>query len=872
MLILIFLTVFFLFNDTLAAEDVKAVRLTGSITIDGMLDEPVWLNAPAASGFLQLEPNEGAPATQQTFVRIAYDDQAIYVGADMRDTAPDSIIVRLSRRDTESNSDFFAIGFDTYHDKRSAFFFGVTAGGTMLDGILYNDDWSDDSWDGVWEGRVHRDNRGWTAELRIPLSQLRFQEKSEDVWGVNCRRDIARRNEQSYLAYTPKASSGFVSRFPNLIGIQDIHPSRHIEIMPYARTKAEYTHPESDDPFHDGSAYSPDTGLDVKMGLSQNLTMDLTVNPDFGQVEVDPAVVNLSDVETFFEEKRPFFIEGASTYRFGQGGASNYWGFNWASPDFFYSRRIGRPPQGSTPDYDYADLPEGAHILGAAKVTGKLAGNWNIGTLHALTRRETARLSLNGKTFQSEVEPMAYYGVFRAQKEIDKGLRGLGMISTMTARRFDESRLKADINGDAQAVGVDGWAFLDTSRTWVFAGWLGGSRVHGSPERMLALQENAQHYFQRPNSEYVHIDSSATTMEGLAGRFVFNKQKGNALFNSAFGFISPGFDVNDMGFFFRANMINGHIAGGYSWTKPGRVFRQATILGAAFQTLDYDMNITSRGVFGLGQFQFLNYMNVNTDFAVNPQTVNNNRTRGGPATLNPPGFQSDFSFHSDGRKPWVFGFSIFSYRNNIHDWMRSLDTDIEWKPKPNVSLSLGPQVSVNDEPAQWVGAFADPVAVKTFGTRYVFASMHQTEIAANLRLNWTFTPWLSLQLFVQPLISHGEYKNYKELDRPKSFAFDTYSGENVIRADGEYEIDPDGPGPSPSFTFDNPDFNFKSLRGNAVLRWEYRPGSTLYLVWTQSRSDDFYEEPFSFRHSTTRLFDARADNIFMIKASYWWGL
>jgi hypothetical protein len=401
---------------------------------------------------------------------------------------------------------------------------------------------------------------------------------------------------------------------------------------------------------------------------------------------------------------------------------------------------------------------------------------------------------------------------------------------------------------------------------------MGASRVSGTPERLVALQRSSRHYYQRSDADHVAVDSSATSLMGVAGRFVFNKQKGNVLFNSALGFISPGFDLNDMGFLNRADVINGHVGSGYRWTKPGRVFREAALIGAVFQSLDFEGNSIWRGVFGVGEFQLLNYMDLDAVVAYNPQTVNLFRTRGGPSTLNPPGWETNLQYESDDRKPWVLRLSASSYRNNSRDWVRELGADLEWKARSNLSLSAGPSFTLNDEPAQWVGRFDDPIAVKTYGSRYVFASMRQREIAANIRLNWTFTPRLSLQLFMQPLISHGDYERYKELDRPRSYAFNEYAEAHIVRSDGEYEIDPDGSGPARSFTFENPDFNFKSLRGNAVLRWEYRPGSVLYLVWTQSRWDDEVEEPFSFRQSASRLFQAKADNILMLKVSYWWGL
>jgi len=836
--------------DTVSTAKLKvdAVRLAEPITVDGILAEPVWQNGSGVSQFTQRDPNEGASPTQKTVVHLAYDDEAIYIGARLFDSAPDSIIARLGRRDAELTADMFGFFVDPYYDRRSGFYFAINAAGTMYDGVLYNDEWDDDSWDGVWDGNVKIDDQGWTAEMRIPYSQLRFKNKDKLIWGINFRRDIARKNERDYLVFTPKNGSGFVSRFVDLVGIQNISPPRRIEILPYVTTKAEYTQHLPGNPFNDGSKYLPGTGADFKIGIGNNLTLDATANPDFGQVEVDPAVVNLGDVETFFSEKRPFFIEGSTIFNFGQGGSRSNWGFNWSNPTFFYTRRIGRAPQGSVPSADFADVPLGTNILGAAKITGKIGGNWNIGMLHALTGREHAELKLGNSRWRSEVEPLTYYGIMRAQKEIKEGRQGIGFISTLAARRFDDVRLRNEINSSAFTFGLDGWTFLDANKTWVITGWGGLSQLRGNETRLIALQRNSRHYFQRPDAGHVEVDSFATSLTGYSGRLLLNKQKGNVIFNSAIGFVDPKFDINDMGFLFRTDVINGHIGGGYKWTKPGRFTRYRELLGAVFGSRDFDGNMIWMGVWQSGYFELLNYYSFNFSFAYNPETVNNNRTRGGPLTLNRPGWQANFFLNSDSRKTWVYGLGTFGYTRGPKNWDGGFDASIEWKPSANLSVSAGPTLWWNRNFAQYVTVINDPLATATFGKRYIFAELKQTELSASVRMNWTFTPRLSLQLYAQPLISSGDYNNYKELARAKSYAFDPYV---TNRSD---------------------DFNFKSLRGNAVLRWEYSPGSTLYFVWTQSRSDYENSGNFQFNRSVDRLADSRPDNIFLIKASYWWGL
>ncbi|HEY2934634.1 MAG TPA: DUF5916 domain-containing protein [Acidobacteriota bacterium] len=849
---------------------VRARRLQEPITLDGVLSEAVWGNELAVSQFTQRDPKEGEPPTEKTEVRIAYDNSAIYIGAQMFDSTPDRIVGRLGRRDAALETDEFVFFVDPYHDKRSGFFFSINPAGCIRDGTLYNDSWQDGSWDGVWEGKARIDDKGWTAEMRIPYSQLRFQKKDGYVWGVNFRRFISRKNEEDYLVFTPKNGSGFVSRFPDLLGIAEVTPPRRIEILPYMTARTAYTQHQSGDPFNDGSLYSAAAGADMKIGFGSNLTLDATVNPDFGQVEVDPAVVNLSDVETFFEEKRPFFIEGANIFNFGHGGATSFWGFNWGEPNFFYTRRIGRAPQGHVPSADFTHIPPGTGIVGAGKLTGKI-GKWNIGTINALTDHEIGEADQSGRRFHFDAEPASYYGIFRAQREYKEGRHGLGFISTVTSRHFETGELKDDINASAHTFGVDGWKFLDSKKTWVLAGWAGMSHVTGTQQRILDLQQNSQHYLQRPDARHVRLDPSATSLTGFAGRVYLNKEKGNFFLNSAAGFIDPKFDVNDAGFLWRGDVINWHLGAGYRWTKPGRFTRSAEALGAIFRSYDFDHNTIWSGYFLLGAVRFLNYYSLQSIFAYNPAgSVNSRLTRGGPLTLNQPGWEANLFLRTDDRKKWVFGLGAFTeqYANGSS---RGVGTgpSVEWKPASNFSLSVQPNLNRSHNGAQWVNVFDSAEATATFGKRYVFAELEQTALSASIRLNWTFTPKISLQFYGQPLISAGDYHGYKELARPRSYDFNLYGRGSSTFDEKTYLADPDGPGPAAPIQLPNPDFNFKSLRANAVWRWEYRPGSTMYLVWTQSRSDSENIGKFNLGRSFGRLWDARGDNIFLVKLTYW---
>ena len=837
---------------------VIAVRLTEPVNIDGVLSEPVWHNEYAVTDFKMRDPNEGAEPSQRTEVRVAYDDDAIYVGARCYDAHPESLLVRLSRRDVSVPADRFSLYLDPYHDKRSGYYFLVNAAGTLFDGTLSNDGWEDNSWDGVWAAKTKVESQGWTVEMRIPYSQIRFQKAAQCVWGINFRRVVARNSEEDFLVYQPKKESGFVSRWPELHGIENISPPRSIELLPYVTTRADYLVHQPGDPFHDGSAYIPNGGADLRMGLGSKLTLNATVNPDFGQVEVDPAVVNLSDVESYFDEKRPFFVEGSSIFNFGNQGASNYWGFNWPEPTFFYTRRIGRGPQGAVPgSADYVDSPIATTILGAAKLTGKLSSSLNFGTLHAVTGREFAQLAgASDPAAQThlEIEPPTYYGVVRGLKEFNDRRQGFGLMGTLAARDFSAPSvpgygLENQLNSHSLMTGFDGWTFLDKKQVWVISGWTAMSSVAGTQARMTSLQRNARHYFQRPDADHVEVDPNATSLTGFGSRYWINKQKGNVIMNSALGFIDPKFDVADMGFQSRSDVINGHLGGGYKWTNTTKHKKYQEVLGSLFGSYDFQGNRTWGGVWLSGYTEFINNYSFSYSTAYNPQTVNPRRTRGGPLMLNMPGYEGNLYLDTDGKAKLFYYVSLYGYQQpkaDSYNW--EVDPGVQWKPVSNVLLDVGPSYSRNLDDAQYVDVIVDPTATATYGKRYVFGRLDQTTVAANIRLNWAFSPTMSLQTFIQPLISAGHYAGYKSLARPKSYEFDPY------------------------FYPNSQDFNYKSLRGNAVFRWEYMPGSTLYLVWTQERSNTDPVGDFQFRRDMADLTNLDPNNVFMAKLTYYFNL
>jgi hypothetical protein len=849
---------------------VRAVRAPAAILLDGRLDDAAWTQAPPATSFKQRDPVEGQPATERTELRIAYDADALYVGARMFDSQASGIVRRLSRRDDEPDADRIVLYLDPRHDRRNGFQFWVSAAGVQRDAVIFNDSWDDFSWDGVWQAAVSVDGQGWTAELKIPFSQLRFAEAEQQVWGINAARYIQRKNETDWLELVPKKESGLASRFIHLEGLEGIHPRRALSLLPYAVSRSEFIEPTPGDPFNDGSRFAGAMGLDLKYGMSTNVTLDATVNPDFGQVEVDPAVVNLTDYETFFDEKRPFFIEGSQTFtNFGHNGANNFWGFNRSEPDLFYSRRIGRAPQGGA-DGAYVQAPSATTILGAAKVTGRVSGGWTLGVLDAVTARERAQV-MDGDArtpLGQEVEPLTNYFVGRAHRDGERA--GVGFIGSAVLRDLPATSLNDMLARQAWVGGIDGFVFLDARKDWAVTARAAGSRIAGSAAAMERAQLASQRYYQRPDATHVELDAAATSLSGWTGSVNLNRQGGTVRVNAALWGTSPGFESNDLGFLSRSDRWGGHALVDFRQTSPGRFTRSAWGAVAKWYALNFAGERQGDGAHAFWEAQFLNYWWVGGTFWKRWQALDDRLTRGGPSMLSSAGAGAELWFKTDTRKRLVANVAGSYFHSAFGTNERVLNATVDLKPSSSVQLSLGPRLYLLRSPANWIQNVDDATASATYAHRYVFGELDQTEASMTVRVNWILTPNVSLQVYAQPLVSVGDYYRFKELARPRTFDFNVYGerGSAIAAAGGEYTVDPDGAGPASRFTFSDPDFNFKSLRLNAIFRWEWRPGSTLYVAWTQQREDLGEPGDFALSRDTRALFSAPADDVFLLKASY----
>jgi len=672
------------------------------------------------------------------------------------------------------------------------------------------------------------------------------------------------------LAWTPKEESGYVSRFAKLVDIYISSSKKIIELLPFTTGKVAFAPLNQEYLPKRAPYFFTNAGIDFKMRLKSNLILDLSINPDFGQVELDPAVINLTASETYYEEKRPFFIEGAGIFNFGSGGTPYISCFGWKDPRFFYSRRIGRLPQGYLDSGRNVLFSDWVTILGAAKLTGKIGKGWNIGFISALTEREFDETELNGEGKRVEVEPFSFYGLLRIQKEFNEARQGLGFITTSVLRDFQSDDLKSSLGKSALSLAIDGWTYLNAKRSWVVTGWLGGTKVTGTKEAISNLQQSYLHYYQRPDATHVNLNENATSLNGWAGRVYLSKLGGTFLFNAALGAISPGFDTTDIGFQFLQDTINAHIHAGYVHLHPGKIFRNWHFVLVAARSYDFGWNKTYDLRFFRGIAQLLNYWEGSLSLIYCPDRWSNTLTRGGPLTKDPAYVQVDADINSDDRKPLVLSIGSSFQKGKAGDVAESASFGLQWKLNNNISMELNPSYGFNHRIAQWVGNFQDISMAKTYGYRYVFADFKQKILSCAFRINWFFSPRVSLQAYIQPYITVGKYNKFKELAKPKSFDFNVFGERNstISYGDGTYLVDPDGKGPALPFSFSNPDFNYKSLRGTIILRWEYQLGSSIYAVWTQRREDYSNPGDFSLGRDLRTLFQGPGENIFMVKFTY----
>ena len=873
-----------------------AVRATTSISVDGRHTEAAWAGATPVTQFFQNDPDEGEPVSERTEVRFLYDDDAIYVGAWLYDSEP--VTTRLARRDAwVSDSDFFVVSFDSYHDHRTAYRFATNPSGMKRDQVETGRRFGgrgfgggDQSWDPVWDVATTITDKGWFVEMRIAFSQMRFSTDEDQTWGLQVQRVISRRQERADFSFTPKLERGGVARYGHLAGIRDIGRGKKLELLPYVGIRAEYIRqdPNPDlafsNPFRSGSDYFSRAGMDLKYRLGSNLTMDAAVNPDFGQVEVDPAVINLTAFETRFDERRPFFVEGTEIFRFGAGGPG---GSTGRAPQIIYSRRIGRRPQGSvSPAAVYADPPMETTILGAAKITGKVGDGWSLGVMEAVTGRESAAfIDAEGVNRNAIIEPRSNYLLGRLRKDMRSGQTRLGALVTAVNRDLKDDALRERLRSGAYTTGLDfqhEWA----DRSWRLSGAFASSLVQGSRDAMIFAQRSSARYYQRPDAADLGVDSAATSMSGHYAMLDLTRQAGSVQMKLALASLSPGYEVNDLGFQTETDRYIIDTDLSYNEPRPGSLFRSWRLWGSPDAKWNTNGDLVFANFNTNFRWQLLNYWGGFVRVEHEWEASDDRLTRGGPMARRPGSWGGNVSLNSDSRKALSL-WSRYSWESKDDgSWMHMASINFTYKSGENVEIRLGPAFRRTFTESQYVASVSDEFARPTFGRRYIFAPIDQTTVSLETRVNVTFSPTLTFEMFAQPFLSRGDYGRLKEFAAPGTLEFHDYgvdAGTLTRGADGYYYVDPDGSGEAGTFGVRDRDFNFRSLLGNAVLRWEWSPGSTLFLVWQQSRShrvvgSDFDRAgyngvgTFDLGYDTDTLFGLPPDNIFLVKMNYWLNL
>jgi len=868
---------------------VQAVRLQAPVTLDGVLDEPVWATAPAATSFTQYQPHGGEPATERTEVRFAYDDRALYVGARMHDAlGPRGVRTRLVRRDQiNGEGDYLQLTFDTFHDHAGRTILTVNPSGVRADAGQAAPT-TDAAWDPVWQAATRIDSAEWTAEIRIPFDQLRFGRDSVQTWGLQLWRNVERLGERDMWAPWPPEEAGGPPRSGHLEGLRLRPRAVAVEATPYLLARASRVAPtQPGSPFQDPGRHDLRAGADLRMLLGSSLTLSATLSPDFGQVEQDPAVVNLSAFESWFDEKRPFFVEGSGLLFFG--GFECYVCGGTAGMNVFYSRRIGRAPQGPVPArFEYAEAPRNARLLGAAKLTGRTAGGWQLGFLEAVTARAAARVedTDTGERGTWPVEPLTNYFLGRVKRATRGGRATWGVMATSVARRFAgaDSVLAPVLSGHAESLGAD-WSIATADQEYRLIGTFVLSSVTGDSQSIARLQRSSARYFQRPDRRgggnglfSGRYDPSATGLRGYGGYLRASKDQGVWRWEAMVNLRSPGFEVNDIAFLQRADYVWMAANVARRQSRPGRWYRSLYLLGGAQQQLNFDGDRTDGRVHAYGEAQLRNFWWASLLVTAQPATLDDRMTRGGALVRKSSGWGGEASVSTDTRARTALTLEPAYRRWSDGSEMWALSAGVRWRPAANLELRLGPDFTSMTDQGQYVTQFADPSDTAFFGRRAVFAAMAQRTLAVTTRASWTFTPALSLELFAQPFVSTGRYRRFQEYARPRSgvrVAFDSTQLAVTARdAAGRplgYRLDPDRDPATPGFDFASPDFGVRSLRGNAVLRWEYRPGSTLFLVWQQERGGPGIPGDFALSRDLGGVFRERPDNVFVVKATWWMG-
>jgi hypothetical protein len=838
-------------------------RLKGAVPIiDGLLNDEAWDQVEWAGGdFRQVNPDKGKPASVQTKFKILYDAKNLYAIFRCYDPEPSKIVKRMSRRDS-FDGDWVELHIDSYYDKRTAFSFTSSVSGVKSDEYVSNngDDW-DASWDPIWYLKTSVDEEGWIAEIRIPLSQLRFTNKDDLIWGINVQRRFFRNQENSQWQYIAPDAAGYVHLMAEMDGIKGIKPQKQLEIQPYVVAKTETFEKEEGNPYATGKSSSIAAGLDAKIGITSDITLDLTVNPDFGQVEADPSRVNLTAFELFFQERRPFFLEGSNTLNFPLSSNDNN--------SLFYSRRIGRQPQGSVETDRYGDDGVNEYvkpnnrttILGAAKLTGKNKKGFSWGILESVTSREYAEIDSLGEKRKEIIEPLTNYFVARGQQDINKGNTVVGGMITATNRNIEDPTLDW-LHKKAYSAGLD---FLHhwKKRQYYVSGRGVISRVEGSTEAISTTQLSSERYFQRPDNDHTEFDPTRKSLTGTGGQLIIGKKSGNLVSDLGVTWQSPELELNDIGFLSQTDIISQWFWMQYRILQPKGITRSQRFNINEWREYDFGGRNLGEGYNVNAHAEFKNFWQAGGGITYRVRSASNGDLRGGPTLRYPGGYYFWMYINTDRRKKFSAQFSPElgvgneSYSRNV-----SLDFNFSYRPTNALNLSISPNVNINKNEMQYVDT---PEA--NGQPRYVVGEINQTTIRLVMRATYMLTPNLSIQYYGQPFGTAGQYSNFKSITDAKASEYpNRFASLSTSLTNDIYSVDENNDG-NPDYSFGKPDFNFGQFRSNMVMRWEYIPGSTFFLVWTRERNGAFYDSHSSHKNYSFD-FDQKGHNIFLMKYTY----
>lgn len=833
-ILILFLISFIAFSQTKTYTSLRAVTAPN---IDGQLTDNCWINAEWGNNFVQYEPNSGADPSHQTQFAIVFDDNNLYVAIKAIDADPNKIVNRISRRD-EVDGDWVAIGIDSYGDKMTSFDFTVSASGSKGD-KLQSASGTDESWDPIWYVKTSIQDDGWYAEMRIPYSQLRFGNKSVHTWGLEIARKIYRFNEVSFWQPIDKASSQFVANYGTLKGIINISPKKEIDIVPFVLSQLTLSEKEEGNPFAKGKSTKASVGVDGKVSLTNDIILNFSINPDFGQVEADPSNVNLSNFETYFEEKRPFFVEGSNIYHYPFDITNN------ERNKLFYSRRLGREPRISYDknDEEYVKSPGYTNILGAVKISGKTRKGTSIGILNGVTQKMFSEIDRGGERTNYAIEPLSNYFVGRIEQDLDTGNLIIGGILTSVNRKIDEEQFNI-ISESAYTGGVNITKYWNNKSYFVTARSF-FSHTGGSSDAIDLLQRSSARYYQRPDATHLRYNPQRTSLSGIGGSVNGGKMSGHFNIMGFSSWSSPGLEFNDIGFKPNADIILNGLWAAYKEWRPSGILNQYEVNGSTYNLRNFSGKSLGWGTESFLYLQFTNYYDIaagmNAEFNGTSTTI----LRGGPSLKTSGQINYWFSIESDSRKKFNAEYDM-SFNNGFENSSNSISYGIEinYKPSNRLTISVYPQYVKSTNHQQYVRT------VTGENTAYILSSINNNITSMQFRVNYGITPDMSLQWYALPYIYSGDYTNFK-----------TVTDNQADRFKDRFK-------PLDLYNYENPDFHFLQFRSNLVYRWEYKPGSVFYLVWSQGKTVQEKDGQFRLKEYLNNLINTPAQNDFLIKLSY----